>query len=167
MFSMLNKKMSSTVNKEALRLLNMSSLQDRIKLALGHTRINASTLAKRAKVSRATVSLWINGPTQTIEGDNLTRAATVLGVDAHWLSTGEGVPFAEAGHRVEEPQAGYSLGAGGDSITVLLETLRDEINQQPEVVRNCVAQLITSYLIDHNPDIRAQAADAIRRLMTK
>jgi transcriptional regulator with XRE-family HTH domain len=165
---MLNKNVSSTVNKEALRLLNMSSLQDRIKLALGHARINASTLAKRAKVSRATVSLWVNGPTQTIEGDNLTRAATVLGVNAHWLSTGEGVPFSdEDPPRAESPQASYNLGPGGDSITVLLETLRDEINQQPEVVRNCIAQLITSYLIDHNPDIRSQAADAIRRLVAK
>lgn len=166
---MLNKNVSSTVNKEALRLLNMSSLQDRIKLALGHARINASTLAKRAKVSRATVSLWVNGPTQTIEGDNLTRAATVLGVGAHWLSTGEGVPFPdEEPLRAESPQASYSpSGGGADSITGLLETLRDEINQQPEVVRNCVAQLITSYLIDHNPDTRSQAADAIRRLVAK
>lgn len=165
---MLNKNVSSKVNKEAIRLLNMSSLQDRIKLALGHARINASTLAKRAKVSRATVSLWVNGPTQTIEGDNLTRAATVLGVGAHWLSTGEGVPFPdEETPRAESLQASYNSGTGADSITGLLETLRNEINQQPEVVRNCVAQLIASYLIDHNPDTRSQAADAIRRLVAK
>lgn len=52
--------------------------------------MNASELARKANVSRATVSLWLNGQTQQLEGENLTRAASALGVDAHWLATGEG-----------------------------------------------------------------------------
>lgn len=67
----------------------MSTLQERIKEALKKANMKPVELAKLAGVERATVSLWINGPTKTIEGDNLTRAARALNEDAHWLATGE------------------------------------------------------------------------------
>lgn len=163
---MLNNNVSSTVNRKALRLLNMSSLQDRIGLALSRARINASTLAKRAKVSRGTVSLWVNGPTQMIEGDNLTRAATVLGVDSHWLATGEGIPYSDESLRAEQPSPTYEA-ARSATVSELLEALRKDINPLPEIVRNCVFRLMESYLSDHNQETRAEAAEAIERLLAR
>jgi transcriptional regulator with XRE-family HTH domain len=82
--------MSSLINNKMFRLLTMTTLQDRIRQALEVAGIKPIELAKRARVSRATVSLWVNGPTQKLEGENLTRAAAALGVDAHWLATGDG-----------------------------------------------------------------------------
>jgi transcriptional regulator with XRE-family HTH domain len=67
----------------------MSDLRSRIIEALEKAHMKQIDLAKHAGVSRATVSLWVSGATKTIEGDNLTRAARALGVDAHWLATGE------------------------------------------------------------------------------
>ena len=82
--------MSSTLNKQRFNILNkMSTLQERIEQALKKSGLKPHELAKLAGVSRATVSLWVNGPTKTIEGENLTRAARALGVDPHWLATGE------------------------------------------------------------------------------
>jgi transcriptional regulator with XRE-family HTH domain len=67
----------------------MSTLQKRIREALKKANMRPIDLANAIGVSRATVSLWVNGPTQKIDGENLTRAARVLGVNAYWLATGE------------------------------------------------------------------------------
>jgi transcriptional regulator with XRE-family HTH domain len=161
---MLNNNVSSALNKKTVRLLNMSSLQDRIRLALSRARINASALAKRAQVSRGTVSLWVNGPTQTIEGDNLVRAAKVLGVDTHWLATGEGVPHQDEPPGAEEPRASYEV-ISARPIGQLLDTLRGEISLQPRVIINSVAQLITAFIHETNPETRAEIIEAISRLL--
>lgn len=82
-------------------------LKDRVKSALdaaikaGRLR-NQAELATRVGISRASVSAWLTGDTQTIEGPNLLKAAEVLGVDAQWLATGEG-------QRLEEARAGYGM----------------------------------------------------------
>lgn len=164
MFSMLNNNASSTVNSKPVRLLNMSSLQDRIGLALTHARINASTLAKRAKVSRGAVSLWVNGPTQTIEGDNLTRAAAALGVDTHWLATGEGLPFSDEPMKAEEPAVTYGI-LTPTNVAELLDALRNEISLQPRVIIDSVTQLITAYIHEQNPETRSEIIEAISRLL--
>lgn len=165
MFSMLNKQVSSTINTDALRLLNMSSLQDRIGQALKDSTLkNPSALAKKAKVSRATVSLWINGPTQSIDGENLTRVASALGVNAHWLATGEGKSYDGQPTKAEERPAAY--GSGEPETTVaLLEALRDRIGGRHQVVMTAITQLIAGYIADENPENRKHAAEAIERLI--
>lgn len=50
----------------------------------------AAELSRQAKVSKATVSLWLNDATHEIEGPNLTWLSKILKCDAHWLQTGEG-----------------------------------------------------------------------------
>lgn len=81
------------------KILNMTTLQDRIRLALRKAGKNANELAIEININRATVSLWVNGPTKTIKGDNLTKAARALNVNAHWLSTGEG---RRSAHRADD-----------------------------------------------------------------
>jgi len=161
---MLNNNVSSTLNNNIVRLLNMSSLQDRIGFALSSARINASTLARLAQVSRGTVSLWVNGPTQTIEGDNLVRAAKVLGVNTHWLATGEGVPHPGKPLGAEERRATYEV-TSPTPIGQLLDTLRGEISLQPRVIIDSVAQLITAFIHETNPETRAEIIEAISRLL--
>lgn len=162
MFSILNKNMSSTVNDEAVRLLNMSSLQERIKQALDTCNMKPAALAKKAKVSRATVSLWVNGPTQRIEGENLTRAAAALGVNAHWLATGEGQPYNEL--KVAEPAIPYGQ---PDSTTVLLllGRLCQITDELPTVVRETVAQLMARHIAEQHKETRAEIEHTIKRLI--
>jgi len=87
--------------------MGRGSLKDRVKSALdaaikaGRLR-NQAELATRVGISRASVSAWLTGDTQTIEGPNLLKAADALGVDPQWLATGEG-------QRLEEPRAGYGM----------------------------------------------------------
>ncbi len=80
--------MSISINIEVIRLLNMS-LQKRILESMQKANLKPIELARLAGISRATVSLWVNGKTMAISGDRLTRVARTLKVDAHWLSTGE------------------------------------------------------------------------------
>ena len=84
----------------------MQTLQERISESLRRAGMRPADLARRAGVKRATVSLWLNGPTKTLSGENLTRAAQALNVDAHWLSTGEGRPDPDV-IGLAEPAAPY------------------------------------------------------------
>lgn len=77
------------------------ALKDRLKKALKDAGINQSELALKVGISRASVSGWFTGETKTIEGSNLTKAAEALGVDPHWLATGES--------RAGEARAAYGI----------------------------------------------------------
>lgn len=58
-------------------------------------------LAKACKISRASVHAWFHGGTDSIDGKHLTTAAEYLGVNAHWLGTGEGDML----HRVAQAES--------------------------------------------------------------
>lgn len=81
--------MSIILNTQMFRILTMSTLQARIAESLRRAKLKPIDLARQAGVTRGTVSQWVNGPTKTIEGDNLMRAARALNEDPHWLATGE------------------------------------------------------------------------------
>lgn len=82
--------MSSIVNTQAFNLLDMKTLAERMKLALAQAEIKQIELARRVGVTRGTVSLWLKGTTTSIEGENLLKAAQILGVSPNWLSSGRG-----------------------------------------------------------------------------
>lgn len=71
-------------------MLNMSTLAERLQQSLDDLGLKAAELARRIHVNKATVSLWLNGTTKRLDGDNLIRAASVLGVEARWLQSGDG-----------------------------------------------------------------------------
>lgn len=81
---------SSDSNHLSFNVLNMSSLAERLSDTLRAVGMTRAALARAAGVSRATVTLWMDGTTRSIHGENLTRAAAALRVSAHWLATGEG-----------------------------------------------------------------------------
>lgn len=68
----------------------MSTLQERIRLALNHAGLSQSELANRIGVTRGTVSWWATGRTRDISGQTALNAAKELGVSAEWLTTGKG-----------------------------------------------------------------------------
>lgn len=82
--------MSSSLNAQEVSLLNMKPLADRLRAALEDSGFNQSELARRVGVSRGAVSLWLNGSTTSLTGDNLLKVASVLGVSANWLASGRG-----------------------------------------------------------------------------
>ena len=89
MYSMLNDKGASTLTIECVRLLNMSTLQQRLRDALAAKGKSQSELARACGITRGAVNQWLTGTTKALEGSNLTNAAKFLGVSPHWLATGE------------------------------------------------------------------------------
>lgn len=82
--------MPSKLYNQAVNLLNMSTLQDRLKEALADARISQSELARRVKATRGAVSFWFTGATKELTAENLVAAASALGVNPVWLATGKG-----------------------------------------------------------------------------
>lgn len=110
MFSIQNKTVSSALNAPLFRILNMQTLERRLRWALERARIKPAELARRARISRGAVSLWMSGGTKSIKGENLSRAAAALAVSPHWLATGEGPRETKATefHGMAEPSVEYS-----------------------------------------------------------
>jgi len=83
------------MDDESTKLDDMD-LRTRFEIAMTHasqrskTKISWGRLAKLCGVARSTVYLWRDGTTQTLEGDNLLKAARVLGVRPEWLGEGRG-----------------------------------------------------------------------------
>lgn len=95
-------------------------------------------LARQAGVTRGTVSLWVNGPTKTIEGDSLMRAARALNEDPHWLATGErkGTPMSFG---VSEPGAPF-YSTDEQRLLQLFRTLSEEDRQRTLVMIDALAK---------------------------
>ena len=140
MFSTQNKQPSSTLNFAAFRILNMKTLRERLEWALGHAKINQAELARQARITRGAVSLWFNGTTKTLEGENLTRAATALDVNPHWLATGEGQRDIK---RFEAPEA-QDAKAGYHAPIHEHATLISVWEQLPQDVQNNLRALIST-----------------------
>jgi SOS-response transcriptional repressor LexA len=93
----------------------MNNLAERLQHAMDagpNAPINASQLAERAGVTRATVSLLLSGQTQDPKANNLLNLADALGVRIEWLITGKGpVPNDGSGrYEVREPITHYGVG---------------------------------------------------------
>lgn len=72
----------------------MTNLQDRMALAKQHyervhqKKLKNTEMAEYCKVSKVSIGQWFKGPTQNLEGANLSRAAEFLGVNHKWLAGG-------------------------------------------------------------------------------
>lgn len=63
---------------------------ERIAAAIRQAGMTKSAVAQAVGVSPAAVTQWINGGTKDIKNENLFALATITGVSARWLATGEG-----------------------------------------------------------------------------
>ena len=96
---MVSTKSKPKLANDLLTLLAMNTLEDRLRFALKEARekntnpsekINQAWLSRQVGISTAGITKWFNGGTQSLEGENLIKAAKALGVSAAWLATGQG-----------------------------------------------------------------------------
>jgi phage repressor protein C with HTH and peptisase S24 domain len=92
--------MSSYLNAQEVSLLSMKTLAERLRAALKDTGINQSELGRRVGVTRGAVSFWLTGQTTALEGENLVKVATALGISPVWLATGRGKMKPNGGHEL-------------------------------------------------------------------
>lgn len=118
-------------------MLNMAgSLTDRLRQSLQRAGLKQADLAAAVGISRGAVSLWFNGSTGSISGDNLTRAARALGVDTHWLATGENSPTGKQG----APPAGAPFTEDELALVLRFRTLPDELRDVVSAVCETLAR---------------------------
>lgn len=70
----------------------MKTLSDRLRYLLKVNELTEDALAKKVNVSQQAINYVLNGKTRSPK--NILEIATALGVNAHWLKTGEGSPEA-------------------------------------------------------------------------
>jgi len=75
----------------------MSTLSERLTLALEKAGITKTDLYKGAGVSSGAVSQWFSGAVKGLRADTNVKAAKVLGVNPEWLATGKGNMYLEDG----------------------------------------------------------------------
>ncbi|OOF64779.1 XRE family transcriptional regulator [Rodentibacter pneumotropicus] len=66
----------------------MSDLSTRLKTLLDEKRLSMNAFAKQIGVSQPSIAKIVNG--ETLNPKNILEIAAALGVNAHWLKTGEG-----------------------------------------------------------------------------
>ena len=68
----------------------MSTLADRLTLAMEKSGLSQAELARACGVKPPSVSGWLSGKSKFLRGENLLKAAAALRVSQSWLATGEG-----------------------------------------------------------------------------
>lgn len=107
----MNKEAYLQVHKGAYRLLRMSALKDRIKLARKHADLTQRQLAEAVGVSQPVISQLEKG--ENLQSVHLLKIANVCGVDPEWLAEGTGQP---PGLSVREPSAEYQAASSAADI---------------------------------------------------
>lgn len=79
----------------------MSDLSSRLKKLLDDKNLSMNAFAKQLGVSQPSISDIVNGKTRSPK--NILEIATALGVDPHWLKTGEGEPDSDFVRVVHQP----------------------------------------------------------------
>ncbi len=96
----------------------------RVALAIEHSGLSKSDMARRCGVSASAVTQWTTGETASIKPENLFALATESGVSARWIATGEGAPEPyKPGHSVIAWEAPEDLPDGQFIIVPLIEVM--------------------------------------------
>jgi phage repressor protein C with HTH and peptisase S24 domain len=82
--------MQGVPNPDLLRLTYMSTLAERVALAMQKSGISQAQLARAAGVKPPSVNNWLSGATKELKGRSAILAARAMGVSSHWLTTGRG-----------------------------------------------------------------------------
>jgi len=87
----------------------MSTLAERLTVAISRAKLTKAELARRVGISAPSVNGWFTGKAKFLRGENLLAAAKALGVDEGWLATGKGQMEPKSGHRGEETSAEHGI----------------------------------------------------------
>lgn len=85
----------------------MSTLADRLTIAIAQAGITKAELARRVGISAPSVNGWFSGKAKFLRGENLLAAAKALQVDEGWLATGKGQP--DRSNQVRETDDSYNV----------------------------------------------------------
>lgn len=85
----------------------MSTLAERLTVAIANAGITKAELARRVGISAPSVNGWFTGKAKFLRGENLLAAARALSVDEDWLATGKGSSV--RGSHVAEEAAEYQI----------------------------------------------------------
>ena len=77
-------------HSKIIYIMELTDLKDRIRVALKEANISQHELARKCKITHATVSQWLAGNVKTIRSDTALKVSQVLKVDLTWLLTGKG-----------------------------------------------------------------------------
>lgn len=119
MFSMLNNRQSSALNRVSFTFLNMS-FQERLQRALDFRAMKPAELARHIGLSPGAISQWRSGDTANPEAGHAQAAADALRVPSRWLILGEGPdptrqPSDKEFHHLNDVSADY----GDDRVPVI------------------------------------------------
>jgi len=68
----------------------MTTLAERLTIAIANAGITKAELARRVGISAPSVNGWFTGKAKFLRGENLLAAARALSVNEDWLATGKG-----------------------------------------------------------------------------
>jgi len=86
----------------------MTTLADRIKMAMAESGVSQAELARACGVKPPSIHGWLSGKSKFLRGENLLLAARRLGVSQDWLATGKG-EMRSASPKMDEGSLGASL----------------------------------------------------------
>lgn len=119
----------------------MSTLSERLQQALRRSGISQAELARRCGVKQPSVHGWLSGKAKFLRGENLLKAASVLGVSEDWLATGRGAMDTPPAHRApaQGPSARQPM-----TPDELAERLAATLKAVPAGLRPAAAKLLES-----------------------
>ena len=88
-YSVLYPQRSSTLNRDKFRVLNMSTLAERVQKLID-AGFPQADLARAAGVTKGTSNQWLNGGIKSIKLQYAQGIERLTGFNAEWLVTGEG-----------------------------------------------------------------------------
>lgn len=79
-----------TPNFDRVRIAYMSTLAERVRIALDYSGQKKADLASACGIKPPSVSGWLSGDTKSLKASTAVRAAAFLGVNVLWLTEGRG-----------------------------------------------------------------------------
>ena len=140
------------------------TLADRIREIMQAKDWNQSELARKAKVGRATVSLWLDGTVKSMKGANGVSLHRTSGFSLQWILTGEGIkkgdrPFTLVHGAKGQPEIDLNLLR--DSITGVESYLKDERIMAPPDKKASLIALV----YEHSMSAGRVDDGAVRRIL--
>lgn len=89
-------------------LINAMALKDRIKEAMDAAKLGPAEMSRLADVSKATVTFWLNGSTQSLKAHSAAALEVATGYRASWLVSGKGPKLVAEGPNVGAAEVGIT-----------------------------------------------------------
>lgn len=142
----------------------MLTLAERMKLALaGPPKISQASLARYCGVKPPSVSAWVSGETQSLEGTNLLKAAECLKVNPKWLGEGIGPMRGEHQASIDPAPPAAPPGPAPD-VHIALEAIARRLMTADAGTRELVAGMLSS--MAKNPESYSRVATGLQAILS-